>query len=231
MSRRANRNKKDEQDFGSVWSLGFFLATIANIMLCPVVILLILVSPQRTFLYDEAIMAYGFGLISATLIVGSSKIHKLRTIIHEIKHAVMVLLTGNKLKSIVANKHDGYVEYKMYTNRLHFAPLIKLAPYFFPLFSLPMFGVAILFDSYYLVLCSLLLGAALAADTAFGVEEIHPFQTDFKKLLGGFFLSKIYIVGFYLLWFSCVTLWVRSGPDGIWRGFSFLGELILLKIQ
>ena len=228
--RRRAKNKKQEQQFGTVWSLGFFVATLGNILLCPFVLLLILISPVRQNLYDESIMAYGFGIIASVLIVASSKIHKLRTIIHEIKHAVMILLTGNKLKSIVAEKHHGHVEYKMYKDRVHFAPLIKLAPYFFPLFSLPMFAIAIIFDSHYAVVCSLLLGASLGADAAFGIEEIHPFQTDFKKLLGGFFISKLYLVGFYLFWSLSLTLWVRSGPDGLYKGLSFLGDLIISRL-
>jgi hypothetical protein len=228
--RGSAKNKSQEQQFGTVWSLGFLLATLGNILLCPFVLLMILISPVREQLYDESIMAYGFGIIASVLIVASSKIYKLRTIIHEVKHAVMILLTGNKLKSIVAEKHTGHVEYKMYKNRVHFAPLIKLAPYFFPLFSLPMLAIAILFDSYYAVFCSLLLGASLGADTAFGIEEIHPFQTDFKKLLGGFFISKLYLVGFYMFWSLSLTLWVRSGPGGIYKGLTFFGDLILSRL-
>jgi hypothetical protein len=228
--RRRAKNKKQEQEFGTVWSLGFFMATLANILLCPLILLLILVSPVRELYHEECIMAYGFGLIAAVLIVASSKIHKFRTIIHEVKHAVMIMLTGNKLKSIVAEKHEGHVEYQMYKERLHFAPLIKLAPYFFPLFSLPMFGIAMIFDSFYAVFCSLLLGASLGADAAFGIEEIHPFQTDFKKLLGGFFISKIYLVGFYLFWSLSLTLWVRSGPDGIYKGIAFVGNLLVSRL-
>lgn len=230
MSKLAKK-KKDEQNFGSVWSFAFFLATISNIFLCPVIAFLILVSPLRELNYNESIMAYGFGIVSSVLIVASTKMRKFRTIIHEIKHAVMILLTGNKLKSIVAEKHEGYVEYKMYQDKMHFAPLIKLAPYFFPLFSLPMFFIALIFDSTNVVLCSLLIGFTLGADTAFGIEEIHPFQTDFKKLLGGFFISKVYLVGFYFMWWLSLTLWVRSGAGGIYSGFEFIGELIIQKIS
>ncbi|HMP48579.1 MAG TPA: hypothetical protein PKA63_07935 [Oligoflexia bacterium] len=234
MSRRANkkkgsRKKAEAETFGTVWSFGFFLATLSNYLLCPVVFILLLVSPVRERYFDEVIIAYCFGLFSAGLLVSTSKIRKLRTIIHEIKHAIMVLLTGNKVKSIKADKYEGHVEYKLYQNRAHLAPLIKLAPYFFPLFSLPMLGMAVFFDSYVAVICSLGLGAALAADICFGIEEIHPFQTDFKKLLGGIFISKAYLVGFYLLWPSVITLWVRSGGDGIFRGAAFVGKIILLR--
>ncbi len=229
--RRRAKNKNQEQQFGTVWSFGFFIATLGNVLLCPFLLLLLLVSPVREFFYYESVMAYGFGIIASVLIVASSKIHKLRTIIHEVKHAIMILMTGNKLQSIVAEKHEGYVEYKMYQDKMHFAPLIKLAPYFFPLFSLPMFCIAMIFDSVNAVFCSLLLGISLGADAAFGIEEIHPFQTDFKKLLGGFFISKLYLVGFYLFWSLTLTLWVRSGFGGILQGFSFLGELLILRFS
>jgi len=230
MSRRANRKKQDETTFGSVWSFGFFLATLSNLMLCPLVYMLLLVSPERKVLATQVLTAYGFGLVAAGLIVSTSKISRLRTIIHELKHAVLVVLTGNKLNNFVADKHEGYVEYKMYENKLHFAPLIKLAPYFFPLFSLPMIIAFMVLDSFFPVQCAVLLGIALASDICFGVEEIHPFQTDFKKLFGGFIISKIYLVGFYLLWPAVLTLWVRSGPEGILDGSAILAEIILRRI-
>lgn len=231
MSRRARKKKnKKKEEFGTVWSFGFVFATVSNFFLAAFFLLLILVSPSRGLFHEETFMAYGFGLLTSILIVASSRIRKLRTIIHEIKHAVMILMTGNKVNNIVAKKDEGYVEYQMYENKMHFAPLIKLAPYFLPLFSFPMLGVAVLFDPWFSVFCSLLLGGALGADIAFGIEEIHPFQTDFKKLLGGFFISKLYLVGFYLFWPLLVTLWVKCGSHGILSGFSILGQLLISRI-
>ena len=138
------------------------------------------------------------------------------------KHAVVVILTGNKLNKIVANADDGFVEYQMYESRLHFAPIISLAPYFFPFFSLPIFVGALLVEHQSLVLASLILGAGLASDICLGVGEIHPSQSDFKSIFGGFWLSKLYLVGFYLFWPTFLFLWVNSGSKSILSGFEKL---------
>lgn len=143
------------------------------------------------------------------------------------KHAVVVLLTGNKLKKIVAESGEGYVEYQMYKEHVHFAPLIALAPYFFPILSFPGFICVALYDANYPVQGSLALGFLLGADICFGIGEIHPHQSDFKQVVGGALFSRLYLMGFYILWPCLITLWVKSGLDGINKGAILILEHFL----
>ena len=214
--------KKKEKEQKAIFSLGFFLATIGNIVICIPIVLLLLVAPLREHLGKECLIAYFAGSFSAVIIVTSSKMQKFRTIMHEIKHAMVVLLTGNKLKKIVAESGEGFVEYQMYKSQVLFAPLIALAPYFFPLLSLPGFVCVALYDTSFPVQGALALGFLLASDICFGIGEIHPHQTDFKQVVGGAFFSKLYLVGFYILWPCLMTLWVKSGIDGIQKGMFFI---------
>lgn len=222
--------KKAEKDPKAIFSLGFILATIGNIFLCFPIVILLLASPLREVLGKECLIAYSASLFSAVVIVTSTKMEKFRTIIHEIKHAVVVKLTGNKLKKIVAESGEGYVEYQMYKDQVHFAPLIALAPYFFPLLSLPGFICVALYDTSYPVQGALALGFLLGADICFGIGEIHPHQTDFKQVVGGAFFSKLYLVGFYILWPSLITLWVKSGITGIQHGILFVTEHVIKSL-
>lgn len=189
--------------------------------------MLVLLSPARANLQKEVYLSFGSGFVLTILMIVSSEMRKVRTIIHEMKHAMVVILTGNKLGKIVANRDDGYVEYQLYKDKLHFAPIISLAPYFFPLFSLPSFIVSILMEYTSVVSSSLILGIALALDVGFGVGEIDPRQSDFKSMLGGYWLSKFYLIGFYLFWLALIFLWIRAGFVGIRKGMEVFGDLIL----
>ncbi len=215
MFKNTKKNKKEQK---AVFSVGFILATFGNIVICIPIVLLLLVSPLREHLGKECLIAYFAGTFSSVVMVTSSKLPKFRTILHEIKHAMVVLLTGNKLNKIVAGAGEGHVEYQMYKSQMHFAPLIALAPYFFPLLSLPGFICVALYDTSYPVQGAMILGFLLGSDICFGIGEIHPHQTDFKQVVGGAFFSKIYLVGFYILWPCLISLWVKSGIDGIQKG-------------
>lgn len=225
--------RKDQPEVskaGSLWSVAFLLATLGNFFLFSVTVMLFITSPLRSDFHRESSISFFSGFLFVFIILITTKMRKIRTIVHEMKHAVVVLLTGNKLNKIIANKDDGFVEYQMYEDRLHFAPIISLAPYFFPFFSLPILIASILVEGKSLVIAALILGMSLSADICMGIAEIHPEQSDFKSILGGFWLSKLYLVGFYLFWPLFVFLWVRTGNLGLLIGFNTLSELIFKLI-
>lgn len=230
MNKKNKSKNKENKEPKAIFSLGFILATFGNIFLCFPIVLLLLISPTRAHFGKECLIAFFASAFSATIIITSSKIPKFRTIIHEIKHAVVVILTGNKLNKIVAESGEGFVEYQMYNSTVHFAPLIALAPYFFPLLSLPCLICVALYDTSYPVQGSLALGFALACDICLGLGEIHPHQSDFKQVVGGAIFSKLYLVGFYILWPSLITLWVKSGITGIQHGILFITEHIVKSL-
>ena len=224
---KKNKKKAEVSPEGSVWSIPFFLATIGNFVLSFLVYALLIVSHSRTELFRESQIAFFSGLVLTLPLVLTTKMRKFRTIIHEFKHAFVVILTGNKLKKIVANHDDGYVEYEMYKHTLHFAPIISLAPYFFPLFSAPALFCSLFIESNSLVISCLILGICLASDICFGIGEVDPNQSDFRSMFGGYWLSKLYIVGFYLFWPALVYYWVKVGSSNMLDGVYNLARLLL----
>ena len=135
---------------------------------------------------------------------------KFRTFIHELKHFILVVLSGNKVKDFHFDTHTGHVEFAMYSNKVHFGPFIAMAPYFLPLFSLPTLIACFVFEEWNKPMLCILLGITLAADISMAYKEIHPHQTDFKKIFGGFLICALYLAGFHLMWTSLCLLWVLS---------------------
>lgn len=164
--------------------------------------------------------------IGTTTIISTSKIYKLRILVHEIKHAILVILTGNKLESMEVSEREGLVTYLMYSKKKHFAPLITLAPYFLPLISAPILVSAIYFERDYPLMFSSLLGIGFAADICFGVQDLHPAQTDLKRILGGFFTAGLFLAGMYLLWTLVCLLWLIAGSRAYLFVFYGLYRLV-----
>ena len=162
--------------------------------------------------YDPIrLRAYLIGLIPAAIFFSVVGMHRIRTFIHETKHAVLVLFTGNNVKRFRSGKYEGQVDYEMYLDTLHMEPFVLLAPYCWPLFSLPVLVAAMIFEGSSTVEFLIAVGATLACDTIFGYREIHPAQTDLKRLWGGWFVTRPFIYGLHIFWFSLCTVWALGG--------------------
>lgn len=150
--------------------------------------------------------------------------------LHEIKHALIVLGTGNRLQEIKVQEDTGHVAYRLYTENLHFAPIIVLAPYFWPLFSLPaLLGCLLLEKVVSLDLLSFVLGAALAVDLVSAFQDMGPQQTDFKVIRGGIVSAGLYLAAFHFFWLSFCALWTVGGREGFVL-FLFISWQILQKL-
>ncbi len=163
---------------------------------------------------------FAAGVLASGTIVGGMKLHKFRTFIHELKHAVVVVLTGNRIYDFRVDKHTGHVKYSLTHDTLKFAPIIAIAPYFLPLFSVPVLVVCLALDQTFCNWLCFLLGFSLTADIILGFQEIHPHQTDIKNSFGGIILVGLFIVSIQIMWTSLCLLWVTAGRSG----FIFAGE-------
>ena len=103
---------------------------------------------------DRHLLFFLLGLVLALVIVAPqlrrglardfSLLAKVDTLIHELKHAAVAVLLGGRLTDvcIYAEKRDGKVGHMLYKctkKRRHIRVFVTLAPYYFPLFSLPTF--------------------------------------------------------------------------------------------
>lgn len=139
---------------------------------------------------------------------------RLRTFIHELKHAVVVVLSGNRLTKFRAGAGTGYVEYVLFQDQVRFAPMIMLAPYFWPLLSAPVLIACLILENRFPLELAGTLGAALAIDVVTGYEEIHPQQSDLKRIYGGSLIAKLFIVSALVLWLAVCSIWLIGLSSG-----------------
>lgn len=147
----------------------------------------------------------------------SLKLSRLRVFLHESKHAIVVLMSGNKMKGFKVKEHEGKVDFQMYEDKVHYGPFIVLAPYCLPLLSVPALIFAILADGEDIVFsltAAVILGAALGLDYETAFHDLHPQQTDFKQVVGGFFASALFIGSVMFISGSACLLWAVGGRQG-----------------
>lgn len=163
---------------------------------------------------------FAMGVCLAVIVFSGSGWQRLKTFLHELKHAVIVVLTGNKLTGFSFGKREGSVEYQVYKSNMHFEPFVLLAPYFYPLISLPVLLVAIIAEPDFPLQFYFILGCALGIDGITAFEEYHPRQTDLQRIFGGVLVTFPFIVLLNLLWWCCCCLWLVAGT----RGYVEFGE-------
>ena len=168
---------------------------------------------SATTINTETWAVFATGVVGALAVIGGSSIQKLRILIHETKHAIVVLLSGNSLKNFVVGNKTGHVEYEMYKDTVHFAPIIALAPYFFPLLSLPMLILCIAFEGQQNHFLALGLGLTFATDLSTAYTDLHPHQTDLHKISGGAITALLYLAGVHFLWTMVCLLWIAGGRN------------------
>lgn len=216
------------------FSFPFLISIPANFILATIFLFTIIDLIATHGLDIKSWSIFGLSFISALTFISCFKITRFRVFIHEFKHSMLVNLSGNKVKDFKVGKETGHVEFAMYQDRVHFAPLIALAPYFFPLFSLPTFIASLFLRTLYPELTILALGLTLAIDLSFSIHEIHPYQTDFQGIIGGFFVSALYLGGFYVMWSFICTISAIFGHEAFLHSFYIaidIGEKIWWKLQ
>ena len=236
-----NKKKEKPKKIKKLSSIAFVIAIPANFLLgaiCFLASMNMLTSGQYR---SESLLAFVGTFVLSFLLMRKLELSRLRVFLHESKHALLVLLSGNIVKGFTVQQHEGEVEYQMYKNRQQFGPFITLAPYCFPLFALPAFVVTFLLDRdpTWGQLCAAGLGLAFAIDMETAFHDLHPHQTDFKQIIGGFPASGLYIASvMFLAGMGCFLL-VLGGREGlasavfvaIALGLSFAEKLPFLLRQ
>lgn len=210
------------QAYQRIGSFAFFIAIPAFFLLTFLIILALIgtfISGEHD---SERAALFLIGLIGSIFIVSSTRWPKLFILLHELKHAFVVIVTGNKLEAIKVSEDSGYVSYATYEDSKHLVPFIVLAPYCFPLFSFPLLTLATFIDLGGNLMTGFIVGCALGIDLATGYRELHPFQTDFRKIFGGFVLAASFIAGITMCWSLFCLLWSLKGSET----FIYLGYLV-----
>lgn len=209
-------------------SLAFFFAIPGSFGMGSLFLLSFLELSRTHHLQLESWVLFSSGFFLSFILLRSTTIMNLRAVIHELKHAALIVMTGNKVNELSVASGNGRISYEIFQNKTRFQPFIILAPYFFPLFSFPLLFIGIVGEiflgvSKYIFIVYLLLGLALAADLVTGFQELHPGQSDLKRILGGDIAVSIFLLGVNFFWIMACLLWVLAGHIGyVYASHTFL---------
>jgi hypothetical protein len=130
---------------------------------------------------------------------------------HELKHAIVALLAGNSPKGIKVGQESGHFEYSFTEDTKSYNAFIFLAPYTLPLFTVILLGSCIypLWNQPLALLA--LVGLGYGVDVVSGIRDIHPGQTDFSSLYGGFGIGIVYVTALHVLIFFSLLAWSAGG--------------------
>jgi hypothetical protein len=137
---------------------------------------------------------------------------------HELKHSIISNLVGNRSRGMVVNQDSGHFEYSYTSETAPYHAFIALAPYWFPLCTIPLLLLSILVPvSASEVLVRLLVGFCFGLDLLTGLRDIHPHQTDFTNLRGGYMVGTVYITAVILFQLLVLLTWAARGWElGVW---------------
>lgn len=219
---RKKRERKGPPKVRRQLSLPLMFAVPSTFLIGWLAIVILLRTLERDQFRWTVWSAFLSGAAGTWMLLERAPLRKLRTFIHESKHAVLVNLIGGKVKKFEVSSDEGLVEYEINKDQSYLTPLIALAPYFLPLFSLPTFCLAIYFGEDYPLLMGAALGMSLAIDLSGALGEMRPEQTDFRTVIGGFALCGCYLAGFHFMWCSLCLLWVANGQQAFIDGSQVL---------
>lgn len=225
MGFRRSAALSNKPEIRKVGNWGFLFAVPSVFILATLALIILLVLFKQHPFDRHLWVSFCAAFFVALILVTRSSIQRLRTLVHELKHALLVVVTGNSVDSIEVGSGTGRVRYRMRSDKAHFGPIITLAPYFFPLLSLPVFLCALYFEGPYRLSFVIGLGVTLAFDYATNVYELHPNQTDLKAIYGGFLVAGSFLAGANLLWGLVCLIWVTAGRAGYITGWYIVRDM------
>jgi len=171
--------------------------------------------------------------IALGMLVGYIVIHgHTKAFIHELKHLIVAILAGNRVKDFHFRNNAGHLKYQFTETTKKFNALIALAPYFLPLFTIPtliLMGFLWNLEHNYQII---LLAMAFGFDFFANIRDISPAQTDISTIRGGYFVGLVFIIVINFVLFSLLLTWCLQGISGLFGLLYFAwSNLISLVFQ
>lgn len=148
--------------------------------------------------------------------------------LHETKHAVVASLAGNKWKRMKINGDEGSYEYSYTKKTAHLNAFISLAPYWFPLLTIPAALLALPGKAPEAM--RLIVGITLGLDFVTGIKDLGPHQTDLSLVRGGPKIATLYVLFMIGIVLGIALTWATFGVAGFkeiaFRSFELFMNLV-----
>lgn len=135
--------------------------------------------------------------------------------IHELKHYILSQLVGNKFKGMRVRKHSGHVVYHYTPQTEKYNALIALAPYWFPLFTLPALLIALSISLELTKMVLMIVGFGYGVDLLLNIRDISPIQTDLTNINGGYNVGLAFVIAMNATLCTMLIAWVSLGTLGL----------------
>jgi hypothetical protein len=165
------------------------------------------------------------GWFAAVFIKGKNSV-----LIHEVKHAIISGLAGNKWKRMKVKGDSGYFKYAYSKSTAEYNAFIALAPYWLPLFTVPALLIAlpIWYGSHSLVV--VIVGIGYGADCILNFRDVSRVQTDITHITGGYNVGLSYIVVINIAIATILLAWVMQKVPGlmtlVWGLWTFCMHIV-----
>ncbi len=162
------------------------------------------------------------GLALAFLFCNAPSMKGFRTILHELRHAALILLTGNKL-----NRFEFYSKQQIqelntlarvfYRLRAGIwghitGPLITTAPYYFPLLSIPAIAVCSFLPHQHQQTGLFAVGISIGIDYITSLKDFlnvnNLGEGDFVEYRGGFVFGVPFVLAVNAVTIECTAIWM-----------------------
>ncbi len=143
-------------------------------------------------------------------------------LIHEVKHALISGLAGNKWKGMRVKDNSGDFTFAYSKRSAAYNAFIMIAPYWLPVFTILICGlsVSVWLKDHFWAACFAGLGAGM--DFLLNVRDISPIQTDLTNIRGGYRVAVGYIICINIVVLSFLFAWVLKSWGGVQELIAFL---------
>jgi len=196
------------------------LLSLGNLLILPA-----LITPESFQRLALFLIGFGIGAYLGLRFMGGH----FSVLVHELKHAIVSNLVGNRSKGMFVRNDHGHFEYLYSARTAHMNSIIALAPYFFPAVTVPLLLIGALLSFAVPFIPLLLGGIGYGIDLTLSYKDLGPWQTDLTNIRGGYSVGLTYVIVMNIAIMTLLAAWICSGLSAyplLFEGFFTLFELI-----
>ena len=127
----------------------------------------------------------------------------------------MILNADTDEVAKVVGEESGHFEYSYTKGTAGYNALIALAPYWLPLFTVPIAGIVMLVGIEQHLVRVGLVSLAYGIDVMTGAADVAPWQTDLTQIRGGYKVGKMFVILAQAATATIFLAWVLGDVAGL----------------